>query len=145
MPPAYFRQRRETGRFHGAMPGFPALAALLVFEELFAAGQALGDLEGLALGAHGGGVGGEVAGGGDQDVDGLWRRLGRWLRAEQAELAEGGFDGLDGVEVAVFAEEELAEGGHEWGDLPPLTTQLFSVRDIQERLSTGREKEKTLA
>jgi hypothetical protein len=38
--------------------------------------------------------------------------VGGWLRVEQGELLEGGFDGLDGVEVAVFAEEELAEGGH---------------------------------
>ena len=33
-------------------------APFLFFEKFFAAGEALGDLEGLALGAHGGGVGG---------------------------------------------------------------------------------------
>jgi hypothetical protein len=60
-------------------------------------------------------------------------------------LTEGGFDGLDGVEVAIFAEEDLAEGGPERGELPPLRTQLFSVRDIQEGLSTGSENENTLA
>jgi hypothetical protein len=63
--PLRLGQRRGTGRFRGAMQGLPALEVLLVFEEFFAAGQALGDLEGLALGAHGGGVGGQVAGGSD--------------------------------------------------------------------------------
>ena len=50
---------------------------------------------------------GEVAGGGDQDV----RRLRR--AAQQAVLTEGGFDGLDAVEVAILAQQRLAERGEQ--------------------------------
>ena len=75
----------------------------LLVEEALAACEALGDAVGLALGAHRRGVGGQVAGGGDQTM-----RPGRCV-AQPRELAHGGLDRLDGVEVAVLAQQQAAE------------------------------------
>ena len=61
------------------------------------------DLERLPLRAGGGGVGGEVAGGGDE------RQRGVGGAGEQLVLAQGRVDALDGVEVAVLADERGAE------------------------------------
>ena len=50
-------------------------------------------------------MGGEIAGGGDKDVrgfDGLTMPI---------SLTEGGFDALNGVEIAIFAQQQTTERG----------------------------------
>ena len=79
------------------------LQSSLLLVQILAAMQPLGDLEGLPFGADGGRVGGQVARGGDQRVGGLGRA------AQQRVLGKGGLDRLDGVEVAIFARQRLAE------------------------------------
>ena len=69
----------------------------LTFKQLLPPMQTQSNLIGLVLGARGGGMSGQVAGGGDEDVSGFG------LALEQSVLADGGFDGLDGVKILVFA------------------------------------------
>jgi len=71
--------------------------------------EATRDLEGLTLGASRGRVRGEVARGGEQRERGVVRV------GEELVLADGCLDTLDGVEVAVFADERWAERGDEPG------------------------------
>src|SRR5881409_288040 len=84
-----------------------ALRQRWILVQPVAAVQAAGELERLALRASRRRVGGEVAGGGDQRQGGLVRA------AQQLCLARGRLDALDGVEVAVLAEEAASEHGHE--------------------------------
>ena len=95
--------RRGTGETY---PGSPSAGAGSSSYPL-AAEQALGDVVGLALGAHRRGVGGEVAGGGDQRS--------AVAAASRAAARTGGRRPrpLDGVEVAVLAQQQAAEGGDE--------------------------------
>ena len=58
--------------------------------------QPIRDLVGLALSTNGGGVGGQVAGSGDENMGSFGVAL------QQFVLVEGGFDSLDSMEVAVF-------------------------------------------
>jgi hypothetical protein len=73
--------------------------------------EATRDLEGLTLGASRGRVRGEVARGGEQRERGVVRA------GEELVLADGCLDALDGVEVAVLADERRAERGDEPGPL----------------------------
>jgi hypothetical protein len=57
-----------------------------------------GDAVGLALCADGGGVGGQVADGGNENMGSGFRSL------EPLILFEGGFDRLNGVEIPIFPE-----------------------------------------
>src|SRR5262245_53118163 len=94
------------------LPGTPTRAASksngVVFVEPLAAVEATRDVERLALGPRRGRVGGEVAGRGDQEEG---------VRVE-LELAAGGLDALDRVEVAVLTEERMTERGLELGRVP---------------------------
>src|SRR5436305_7463902 len=79
----------------------------LLLEQVLAAVQAPCDLERLALRTRGGRVRSQVSGGGYQ------RQL-RPIRAgQQPVLRDGGLDALDGVEVAVLAQQRAAERRHQ--------------------------------
>src|ERR1051325_2473242 len=77
------------------------------FKQLLPSMQPPSNLIGLPFSADGGGMRREVTRGGDEDV-----RPGR-SAFEKLILAERGLDRLDGVEVPIFAEEQLAEHGEQ--------------------------------
>src|SRR5262249_22689457 len=79
--------------------------------EVFAAVEAAGDFGGLERGAAGGGEGGEGVGG----CGGGGGGGGGVVGGELGEEGGAGFEHLVGVELAVFAEEEMTEGGDDGG------------------------------
>ncbi|MCL6441665.1 MAG: hypothetical protein K6T27_09265 [Thermoleophilum sp.] len=96
-----------------ALPRRAVRLRVSVLEQPLASVEPLGDAVGLTLRAHGRRVRGQVAGRGDEHVD---RRLGRRaarphrrVAAQAGELPPGGLDHLDGVEVAVLAQQQPAE------------------------------------
>ena len=68
------------------------------------------DGEGLKLRAHGRGVGGQIARRRDQDMIRPLHGVG----ADEALLVEGGFDALNGMEIAILAQEEIPHLRHEF-------------------------------
>jgi hypothetical protein len=83
----------------------------LIFKQPISLMQPIDNLIGLALGAHRGRMGSQIAHGGNQDM-----ALGSGVR-QQCLLAESGFNGLDGVEIPIFTQQQLAYHGQQLGNI----------------------------
>ena len=109
----------------GATSTQDATLPLLPFKQLLIAVQTAGNAKGLILGAHGGGVGSQITGCSNQNIDRFILRSG--LTRQQIVLTESGFDRLNGVEIAVFAQQQRCQ----------FSTQCSNVAATKEEFAHG--------